>query len=164
MPRGRRPPGALYVWQPDSGEDEKPHQPSQRHLQDVSGSTSQRLSGGQCGGKVTFDSGCCVLCCIFSFIPCLCRKWWMSNDSSRSIFLPSASCELGSSRTTAQHHQGPLGSTPVRLRGLLTYLTIKPRCCCSWSQTGLGLHVKPGRGMTINNAVSWPGATNNPQY
>lgn len=138
MPRGCRPPGPLYIWEPDGREDEKPHQSIQDHLQDVPGSTSQRLSRGN-GGYQTFHREAAS------------SHQWRVNS--------------GVAAQPAQHHQSLFGldssETPLT-PGTTDWLDNKTaathRARQDWGYNALA-HERHD----CNDAASWPGVTHSLQ-
>lgn len=169
MPRGRRPPGALHVWQPDSGEDEKPHQPGQRHLQVVSGSSSQRLSRGQPGPSRSLQLESPVLRHVthFVFFVFCSVPGQEMVDVKRFIekHLPPISNEWTRAAAEQPSRPPPFGARPRRRSvdsrnqrptdNVSTLLSITP------DRTGASFWT--WRRMMINRIVSGPGAAHNPQ-
>lgn len=172
MSRGCRPPGPLYIWQPDSREDEKPRQPCQRHLQVISGSTSQRLSRGQCGKShiwhwiSSFCSVSFICFCFFFFFFCI-----SAGNGGHQTF----------HREAASSHQWWMNSQmAAHLHSTIRVLWAWPQ----WDSVDLrnhwftwqenhaathrarqdwGYYTSAQKRHDWNNAASWPGATHNPQ-
>lgn len=169
MPRGCRPPGPLYIWQPDGREDEKPHQSIQDHLQDVPGSTSQRLSRGQCRGEnVTFDSWRSRRCSLLNILSyfCICA----GNGGYQTFHREAASphqwrVNSGVATKPTQHHQSLFGldSSETPLTPGATDLLDNKTAATHRARQDWGYNVLARERHDCNDAASWPGVTHSLQ-
>lgn len=165
MPRWRRPAGPLHVWQPDSREDEEPYQSRQRHLQVVSGSTSQRLSRGECGLRrslTLISSRRSVF-----YVSLL----YAGNGGCQAIHREAASSHQRWMNAGASAHANSaivLSTAATRrlggTRGITDLLDNKTHAATHRSRQDWSYYMLTWKRHAWHAAASWPGATHNPPF